>query len=276
MRAGTFIKTSALKTRLRVTQPVDCLNLLKPHRILGVRVDATSYAEATERVLAWAGRGDSRYVCCAAVNNIMEARRSPDYRVVMDQADLVTSDGMPLVWMLRGLGARSATRVYGPDLMRLLLKAAGHAGIPVGFYGGTDALLVHLAALVQYRFPGLQVAYAEAPPFRTPTPEEDRRTTQAIRDAGVRILFVGLGSPKQDRWMHAHKDRVPAVMLGVGAAFDFLAGAKPQAPPWMQSSGLEWVFRVATEPRRLWRRYLTQNPKFVFLALAQLLRTRTT
>ena len=211
-------------------------------------------------------------MCCAAVNNIMEARRSPDYRIVMDQADLVTSDGMPLVWMLRRLGARSATRVYGPDLMNLLLEAAEDAGIPVGFYGGTEAVLARLVPRAKQRYPRLQVAYAEAPPFRELTPEEDRRTTQAIQDAGVRILFVGLGSPKQDRWMHAHKDRVPAVMLGVGAAFDFLAGAKPQAPRWMQSSGLEWAFRLASEPRRLWRRYLTQNPKFVVLALVQLLR----
>lgn len=244
--------------------------------ILGVRVDATSYADATRQVVAWAGESRSCYVCCAAVNNIMEARRSPDYRIVMDQARLVTSDGMPLVWMLLWLGARSATRVYGPDLMARVLRAAADAGIPVGFYGGTVPLLTRLVALVKVRFPRLQVAYAEAPPFRTLAPEEDRRTTQAIRDAGVRILFVGLGSPKQDRWMHAHQDRLQAVMLGVGAAFDFLAGAKPQAPRWMQSSGLEWAFRLATEPRRLWRRYLSQNPKFVFLALAQILRIRAT
>lgn len=245
------------------------------HRsILGVRIDATSYAGATERVLAWAGCGESRYVCCAAVNNIMEARRSPDYRAVMDQADLVTSDGMPLVWMLRWLGARSATRVYGPDLMSRLLKASEDAGIPVGFYGGAGAVLARLVTVAKHRYPRLEVAFAEAPPFRELTPEEDRRTMQAIRDAGVRILFVGLGSPKQDRWMHAHKDRVQAVMLGVGAAFDFLSGAKPQAPLWMRSSGLEWAFRLASEPRRLWPRYLTQNPKFVVLAVAQILRTR--
>jgi N-acetylglucosaminyldiphosphoundecaprenol N-acetyl-beta-D-mannosaminyltransferase len=225
--------------------------------------------------MSWAGESRSCYVCCAAVNNIMEARRSPGYRIVMDQARLVTSDGMPLVWMLRWLGARSATRVYGPELTPLVLQAAADAGIPVGFYGGTSPLLRHLIALIRLRFPRLKVAYAEAPPFRALTPEEDRRTTQAMQDAGVRILFVGLGTPKQDRWMHAHKDRVQAVMLGVGAAFDFLAGAKPQAPRWMQASGLEWAFRLATEPRRLWRRYLTQNPKFVFLALAQLLRART-
>jgi N-acetylglucosaminyldiphosphoundecaprenol N-acetyl-beta-D-mannosaminyltransferase len=206
----------------------------------------------------------------------MEARRSADYRVVMDQADLVTTDGMPLVWMLRALGIPEATRVYGPDLTPVVLQAAADAGIPVGFYGGTDGVLAALVALARLRFPGLRVAYAEAPPFRPPTPEEDQRTTQAIHDAGVRILFVGLGSPKQDRWMHAHKDGVQAVMVGVGAAFDFLAGAKRQAPKWMRSSGLEWAFRLATEPRRLGRRYLTQNPKFVLLAVAQLLRSRTT
>ncbi len=130
------------------------------------------------------GRGESRYVCCAAVNNIMEARRSPDYQAVMDQADLVTSDGMPLVWMLRWLGARSATRVYGPDLMSLLLEAAGDAGIPVGFYGGTDAVLEDLVATVKRRFPRLEVVYAEAPPFRELTAEEDRRVDAV--DAGRR------------------------------------------------------------------------------------------
>jgi N-acetylglucosaminyldiphosphoundecaprenol N-acetyl-beta-D-mannosaminyltransferase len=240
-----------------------------PHRsILGVRIDATSYAEATERILAWAGRGESRYVCLGAVNNIMEARRSAEYREVMDRADLVTSDGMPLVWMLRLLGSRSASRVYGPELMPLVLDAAADAGIPVGFYGGTADVLARL----KKRFPRVRVAFAESPPFRELTAEEDRRTVEAIRNSGARIVFVGLGSPKQDRWMHAHKDRVQAVMLGVGAAFDFLAGAKLQAPRWMRASGLEWTFRLATEPRRLWRRYLTQNPKFVVIALAQLIR----
>jgi N-acetylglucosaminyldiphosphoundecaprenol N-acetyl-beta-D-mannosaminyltransferase len=243
--------------------------------ILGVRIDATSYAGAKQSVLAWARRRESRYVCCAAVNNIMEARRAADYRVVMDQADLVTSDGMPLVWMLRWLGARSATRVYGPELMSGLLKASEDAAMPVGFYGGTETVLARIVTVARQRHPRLKIAFAEAPPFRELTPEEDRRTTQAIADSGARILFVGLGSPKQDRWMHAHKDRVPAVMLGVGAAFDFLAGAKPQAPRWMQASGLEWAFRLASEPRRLWRRYLTQNPKFVALALGQLLRPKT-
>jgi N-acetylglucosaminyldiphosphoundecaprenol N-acetyl-beta-D-mannosaminyltransferase len=244
--------------------------------ILGVRVDATNYRDATGQILAWARDGRSSYVCCACVNSVMEAHDSPEFLGVMRQAGLVTSDGMPLVWLLRLLGVRDATRVYGPDLMPAVLEAAAAAGIATGFYGGSPAVLDELVRRAQTRFPALNVAYAESPPYRAPTPKEDERTTLAIAAAGVRILFVGLNTPKQDRWMSAHRGRVPGVMLGVGAAFDFFAGAKPQAPKWMQSSGLEWTFRLATEPRRLWRRYLVHNPRFAVLALAQLLRARFT
>ena len=239
-----------------------------------MRVDATNYAEATERILAWAGEGRSCYACVAAVNNIMEARASREYQTVMREAALVTSDGMPLVWALRALGVRDATRVYGPDLMPGVLESAARHGVPVGFYGGSKAVLNALLRKTAIRFPGLRVAYAWSPPFRALAPEEDAAQVQAMNDAGVRILFVGLGSPKQDRWMHAHQCNIHAVMLGVGAAFDFLAGAKPQAPRWMQRSGLEWLFRLSTEPLRLGPRYLSQNPRFAVLALAQLLRAR--
>ncbi len=242
--------------------------------ILNVRVDATSYPDATQRILEWAGASRSCYVCCATVNNIMEARRSPEYAATMDHAALVTPDGMPLVWLLHALGVPAATRVYGPDLTGFVLDAASRAGVKVGFYGGTEATLARLLRVVRKRFPALQIGYSGAPPFRALTHGEDRDVTRSIRDSGVRILFVGLGSPKQDRWMSEHQGRIPAVMLGVGAAFDFLAGAKPQAPVWMRRSGLEWLFRLASEPRRLWRRYLYQNPPFAILAIAQLLRAR--
>ena len=242
--------------------------------ILNVRVDATTCADATARVLAWARKRRSCYVCLATVNNIMEARASREYQRVMRQADLVTSDGMPLVWLLRWLGVPNAARVYGPDLMPLVLADAATQGVPVGFYGGLPSALPHLLRSVTTRFPELKVGYAWAPPFRALSRDEDQKAVQAINNAGVRILFVGIGSPKQDYWMHAHKGCVNAVMLGVGAAFDFLAGTKPQAPRWMQRSGLEWLFRLCTEPRRLWRRYLSRNPRFAILALTQLVRTR--
>ena len=242
--------------------------------ILNVRVDATTYADATARVLAWAEQARSCYVCLATVNNIMEAHGSCEYRRVMREADLVTSDGMPLVWLLRGLGIAGTSRVYGPDLTIAVLAAASERDIPVGFYGGSEPVLAKLIATVQRLFPHLQIAYAYAPPFRTLTTAEDEEITLAIQRSGARILFVGLGGAKQDYWMHAHHGRVHSVMLGVGAAFDFIAGTKPQAPRWMQQSGLEWIFRLCTEPRRLWRRYLSRNPHFAILALAQLARTR--
>jgi len=244
--------------------------------ILGVRVDATTYEAAGRQILDWARDASSRYVCCAAVNNIMEAHDSPQFRDVMNAADLVTSDGMPLVWLLRLLGIRNAGRVYGPDLTRHVLRAAEEAGVPVAFFGGSETVLASLIRRVSADHPTLRIAYAESPPFRTSTVDEDARTIAAIAYSGARILFVGISTPKQDRWMHAHRGKIPSVMLGVGAAFDFLAGAKPQAPRWMQSSGLEWLFRLATEPRRLWRRYLRHNPRFAILAVGQLLRSRHT
>ncbi|HSW49227.1 MAG TPA: WecB/TagA/CpsF family glycosyltransferase, partial [Bryobacteraceae bacterium] len=244
---------------------------LLERRILGMRVDRTSYPEAVARVLDWARAGESRYVCAASVNNVMEAHDSREFLEVMNRADLVTPDGMPLVWGLRMLGLRDATRVYGPDLTRAVLSAAERAGVPVGLYGATEGVLRKLLDAVRRDYPALKAPYAFAPPFRPLSPAEDEQVVRAIDASGAKILFIGLSTPKQERWMAAHRGRVPAVMLGVGAAFDFLAGVKPQAPRWMQSSGLEWVFRLGAEPRRLWRRYLKHNSRFAALFALQLL-----
>jgi N-acetylglucosaminyldiphosphoundecaprenol N-acetyl-beta-D-mannosaminyltransferase len=238
--------------------------------ILGMRADATSYPAASSQVLAWARAAESRYVAVATVNNVMEAYDSHAFRGIMNAADLVTPDGMPLVWALRLLGIRTAARVYGPDLTPCVLEAAERERIPVAFYGATDAVLERLLCFVRHRYPSLKIAYAWAPPFRALSREEDLASTTRINASGARILFVGLSTPKQERWMAAHRGRVDAVMLGVGAAFDFLAGAKRQAPRWMMRAGLEWLFRLASEPRRLARRYLKHNPRFVVLFLAQL------
>lgn len=245
------------------------------HRpILGSRVDATSYDDAVERIAGWARAGDSRMVCVANVHSVMEGHDDPSFSSVLTTSDLVTPDGMPLVWGLRLLGVRAATRVYGPDLTRRLCAHAARERIPVGFYGGTDDVLARLVERLASTNPRLEVVYAESPPFRDPTPAEDARTTRSITVSGASILFVGLGCPKQERWIAAHVGRVPAVMIGVGAAFDFLAGTKPQAPRWMMRAGLEWLFRLGSEPRRLWRRYARHNPRFVALFGWQLLRTR--
>jgi N-acetylglucosaminyldiphosphoundecaprenol N-acetyl-beta-D-mannosaminyltransferase len=244
--------------------------------VLGARVDPTSYGAATRQVLEWARRGESRYVCVATVHSVMEAWDDPGFRQVLNAADLVTPDGMPLVWMLRRLGYPDQQRVYGPDLTLHVCEAAAREGVPVGFYGGLPEALETMVSKLRRLFPGLVVAYAWSPPFRPLSPEEDAQVVREIVGSGARVLFVGLGCPKQERWMGEHRGRVPAVMLGVGAAFDFHGGRVRQAPRWMQDRGLEWLFRLAMEPRRLWRRYLKHNPRFAVLALLQLLRERAT
>ena len=242
--------------------------------IIGQRVDGTSYADATERVLAWADAEDSRYVCVANVHVVMEAWDSPEFSGILNGADLVTPDGMPLVWALRLLGVQSATRVYGPDLTLHICERAAKAEVPIGLYGGTEASVVQFAAFLEKRFPGIQVACRIAPPFRPLTEAEDLAYTAKIAESGARILFVGIGCPKQERWMAAHQGRLNMPMLGVGAAFDFHTGRVRQAPVWMQRVGMEWFFRFLMEPRRLFRRYAWHNPRFVAHFALQCLRSR--
>ena len=239
--------------------------------VLETRVNTTSYTEAICQVKDWALAEHSRYVCIANVHVIMEAHDSIAFRKVITSSDLVTPDGMPLVWMLRLKGIKGQTRVYGPTLMLHVLEMAAREKIPVGFYGAEDATLEKLISIVRKQFPEIQIPYAFSPPFRELTWQESAKITEDINASGARILFVGLGCPKQEIWMAEHKGKIPAVMLGVGAAFDFLAGTKPQAPAWMQNIGLEWLFRFIHEPRRLARRYLYNNPRFFLLALADLI-----
>jgi N-acetylglucosaminyldiphosphoundecaprenol N-acetyl-beta-D-mannosaminyltransferase len=250
------------------------LPTLNSRFILGTRTDATSYSDAATRVLAWADSPGSRYVCVANVHVTMECYDSAEYRAVVNSADLVTPDGMPLVWALRLFGVGDATQVRGTDLTVRVLQRAARERAKVGFYGSSPEVLRRVLDACERRFAGLRVVYAEAPPFRELSVEEDAAVVQGIKASGAQILFVGLGCPKQERWMARHKGRVGGVMLGVGAAFDFLAGVKPEAPRWMQHAGLEWLFRLATEPRRLWRRYAQHNPRFVTLLAAQYLRSR--
>jgi N-acetylglucosaminyldiphosphoundecaprenol N-acetyl-beta-D-mannosaminyltransferase len=162
--------------------------------------------------------------------------------------------------------------VYGPDTTIALLKSAQELGIPVGFYGGDEATLAKLVSKVEKQFPGVNIAFKMSPPFRKLTEEEDETIVRQITESGIRWLFVGLGCPKQESWVHAHKGRIPAVLLAVGAAFDFIAGTKPQAPRWMMRNGLEWAFRLGTEPRRLAGRYLKNIPRFMVLVAYQWIR----
>ncbi|MEW6447676.1 MAG: WecB/TagA/CpsF family glycosyltransferase [Bacillota bacterium] len=243
-----------------------------PHgRVLGVRVDATSFADAVSRIGGWANGFESRYVVVANVHVAMMAHDDPAYREIVNNADLVTPDGMPLVWALRVLGFKQQERVHGARLVLDLCNWAAANEAPVFFYGSTPETLAALRRNLLARFPNLRIAGMYSPPFRPLSPAEDEADVKRINASGAHIVFVGLGAPKQERWMAAHRGRVNAVMLGVGAAFDILAGRIKQAPAWMQRSGLEWLYRLLKEPRRLWWRYLYYNPRYLALLSLQLL-----
>jgi N-acetylglucosaminyldiphosphoundecaprenol N-acetyl-beta-D-mannosaminyltransferase len=245
------------------------------YAVLDVEVDEVGPEAAIEVIGGWVERRERNYVCFANVHGVMEAHHDPAVREAYRAARLVVADGMPLVWVGRALGREHVRRVYGPDLTLALCALAARAGHRCYFFGGGAGVAEALAAAMAQRFPGLRVAGVESPPFRTSTPEEDEDLVRRINAAKPDIVFVGLGCPKQERWMARHRPRLAAaVLVGVGAAFDFHTGRVKQAPRWMMRTGLEWLFRLAQEPRRLWRRYLVNNPVFVLLVIRQLLGRR--
>lgn len=239
--------------------------------ILGVSVSAVTMAEAIETVEGWIARGSREFVCITGAHGVIESQYDPDLKAIHARAGLVTPDGMPLVWMARRLGHHKTERVYGPDLMERLTEVSSRKGYRQYYFGGGDGLAERLRDKLIARFPGLTVAGTFTPPFRTATPEEDEAIVRMINEAKPDILWVGLSTPKQERWMASHVERLDVpVMVGVGAAFDFLAGSKRQAPSWMQRRGLEWLFRLLSEPKRLWRRYARIVPEFLVRAAFQL------
>lgn len=240
--------------------------------ILSVGVSALNMAQALDIIGGWIDHRQPNYVCVTGVHGVMESQRDENLRRIHNTAGLVTPDGMPLVWLSRLRGRRHVERVYGPDLMLALCERSVSKGYRHFLYGGTEDALEHLASNLQRRFSGLQVVGKYSPPFRSLTDEEDEKIVRMINETNPDIIWVGLSTPKQEHWMASHVHRLTApVMLGVGAAFDFHSGLKKQAPRWMQHSGLEWLFRLATEPRRLGPRYLVNNPLFVLLVLRQML-----
>lgn len=263
--------TTSESDRSLATDPLSSNDSTKPLTILGAPVCPIALPAAARRIISWSLETRSRYVCVANAHTLIEAHDNPRFLEVLDQADLVVPDGMPLVWLLRVRGRNQPHRVYGPKLMDHLMRLAAKEGIPIGFYGSKPEVLCRLVARSARRHPDLRVVYQMSPPFREMRPEEDAEVCAEIRAAGVKLLFLGLGCPKQEQWMAAHSRRLTATMVGVGAAFDFIAGTKPQAPRWMQASGLEWLFRLVHEPRRLWRRYIVQGPRFAVLVALEFL-----
>lgn len=237
--------------------------------VLGVTVNATNLDTAVARIGRFVTDDDRQYVCVTGVHGVMESVRDTSLRDVHNGSGLTTTDGMPLVWCARRAGVRSAERVYGPDLMLAVCASAAQHGWSSYLYGGADGVAERLAAQLVLRFPALKIAGTHSPPFRPLLPEEEEDVVTRINSSGADLVWVGLSTPRQERWMQAMRPRLDAsVLLGVGAAFDFHAGLLRQAPPWMRQSGLEWAFRLGVEPRRLWRRYLRNNPEFVVRVLA--------
>jgi N-acetylglucosaminyldiphosphoundecaprenol N-acetyl-beta-D-mannosaminyltransferase len=232
---------------------------------LGIPLAISDYEEVLDWMDAMITADARGYLTAAAVNLVMSAQEEPETLEAVLAATLAVPDGMPLVWALHALGHPRATRVYGPDLMAAFCVRAARNGTPMYLYGGRhpegSALLER--RLLE-RFPGLRIVGRSSPPFRPLTAQEDEHELELINRSGAAVVWVGTGQPRQEQWMHRMRARLsPPLLVGVGAAFDFHAGLVRQAPPWMQRNGLEWTYRLAREPRRLWRRYARYNPLFV-------------
>lgn len=242
--------------------------LIRRVDILGVRVSAIDMAMALAEIERWISVREQNYVCVTGVHGVMESQSDPELRDIHNRSGLTTPDGMPMVWAGRRAGATWMARVYGPDLMLAVCERAATQGWTSYFYGGKEGVAERLAGRLQARFPGLRVVGTESPPFRVLSQEEDTAVVDRINAAAPDLLWIGLSTPKQERWMAAHVGRIatPAI-LGVGAAFDIHAGTLRQAPVWVQRRGLEWLYRLYREPRRLWRRYVSIIPRFVLAIL---------
>jgi N-acetylglucosaminyldiphosphoundecaprenol N-acetyl-beta-D-mannosaminyltransferase len=250
----------------------------RPHQreIVGTPISITDYDGVLDAFDAAIAEREQIFTCCAPVHTLISARGNPQLRVALNDAAIVTPDGVPVVWLARALGEDIHARIYGPDLMLMQCERAAASGQRVWLYGGFDEeALGQLREALVARFAGLQIAGSWSPPHRPLSDEESAQLVSRINDDNPDIVWVGLGSPKQEIWMDEFRSRLNApVLCGVGAAFDFHAGRVTQAPAWMQKRGLEWLYRLIKEPRRLAPRYLNTNPRFIALGLTQLLRER--
>lgn len=237
-------------------------------------IDVMDWDTAVGRILYWAKRRESRTVCLCNVHSLVTAAKDLQFLATLRSADMVAPDGAPVAWLIRRLGHQSQRRISGPDLMLRVCELAAASNLSVFLLGGLPTTLERLRATLNTRLPQLAIAGTCAPPFRELTVGEEQALVQAINASGAALLFVGLGCPKQEQWMSKHQANLRAVMIGVGAAFDFHAGTVKRAPVWMQERGFEWLHRLLQEPKRLWRRYLYTNTVFLWLATRQLWRER--
>lgn len=237
--------------------------IIGTHNILGLSIAVTSLEKATDHVIQDVLACRKGYVCAANVHMCMESSDDPVFRDIVNNAGLIVPDGKPLYWWMKSLGETQANQIRGPDLFLSLCKEAERQGISIALYGGTRNTVERLEVFLHEKYPALNIARAISPPFRVLTEAEEKSLVDDLNSSGARIMFVALGCPKQEKWMAAHKNVLDPVMVGVGAAFDFYAGTIPVAPEWMRNAGLEWLHRFASEPKRLWKRYLWNNPRFI-------------
>jgi N-acetylglucosaminyldiphosphoundecaprenol N-acetyl-beta-D-mannosaminyltransferase len=255
-----------------VQSPVDPISPPATTEVVGVPLSVIDYEHTLRWVDAMVAARQRGYVCVCNVHTVMASREDPELRAALMSSSLNVPDGQPLVWAMNALGQSLRDRVYGPELMARACARAATTGQRFYLYGGRDLdALVQLGLSLRRRFPGLNIVGTYAAPFRPLTVPERTAVAEDINDSEADVVWVGIGVPKQEKWMAALRPYLEApVLVGVGAAFDFLAGLVPQAPPWLQRAGLEWSFRLAQEPRRLWRRYLRYNPRFVAAFARQL------
>ena len=243
--------------------------------MFGVHISSTNVNSACETIERWIINREKTYICVAPASTIVDCQRNKEYLKIVNNAGMVTPDGMPLVWLGKLKGDRGIQRTYGPDLMLALCEISQKKGYKHYLYGGSPCISQLLEAGLKERFSDLNIVGRFSPPTIPIHAEESAEVIEEINRADPDVLWVGLGSPKQDFWMYRHREKLNVpVMIGIGAAFDFIAGTKRQAPKWMQKSGLEWLFRLITEPRRLWKRYILGNSIFIYLICKELISGR--
>lgn len=238
-----------------------------PIDVFGSRVDAISYERMWELITSWTRQPEPRRICLAGIPPILFSRDCPEFREAHGSADIVIPDGMPLVWALRRAGYRSQERLDGPNLAFRLCEDAERHGVPVGFYGSSEDTVRQIRENMMSLYPKLDLRLCKSAPFRPMTEAEELADVDEINQSGARLLFVGLSCPKQELWMGRHRDRLMVTAIAFGAAFDVAAGLFDRPPMWVQRSGLQWFYRVIQEPRRLWRRYLFQNTRYLGLVI---------
>jgi N-acetylglucosaminyldiphosphoundecaprenol N-acetyl-beta-D-mannosaminyltransferase len=253
----------------RVTQPAMRRDRVPRVDVLGVGISCADIDDVVDCIDRWIGADQKRYICVTGMHGVMESRHDPELRQIHNHSGLTTADGMPMVWASRWAGVKHANRVYGPDLMAAVIAQGAAKGWRSYLFGGASGVADRFADRMRSENPDVHIVGCCSPPFRDLTSAEDAELIDAINQVQPDIIWVGLGTPKQERWMASHREALVApVLVGVGAAFDFGAGTLRQAPRWMQRTGLEWLFRLAMEPRRLWRRYTYNIPRFL-VALAR-------